>query len=86
MCIVSTVMAGAMFFYALTHARFACHVFRLTQNCILLSFNVIFLLPSFMSALYALMLLFTIIKMFIQIFCLTLPELFISTNKLIKKA
>lgn len=58
MCIVSTVMAGAMFFYALTHARFACHVFRQIQNCILLSFNVIYLLPSFMSALYALMLLY----------------------------
>lgn len=33
MCIVSAVMAGAMFFYALTHARFACHVFRQIQNC-----------------------------------------------------
>ena len=85
MCIVSAVMAGTMFFYALTHARFDCHVFRQIQNCILLSFNVIYLLPSFMSALYALMLLFTIIKMLIQIFCLTLPRLFISTNKLIKK-
>lgn len=74
MCIVSTVMAGTMFFYALTHARFDCHVFRQIQNCILLSFNVIYLLPSFMSALYALMLLFTIIKMLIQIFCLTLPR------------
>lgn len=62
------------FFYSLTHARFACHVFRQIQNCILLSFNVIYLLPSFMSALYALMLLFTIIKMLIQIFCLTLPR------------
>lgn len=62
------------FFYALTHARFACHVFRQIQNCILLSFNVIYLLPSFMSALYAFMLLFTIIKMLIQIFCLTLPR------------
>lgn len=41
MCIVSTVMAGAMFFYALTHARFACHVFRQIQNCILLSFAVV---------------------------------------------
>ena len=61
-------------FYALTHARFACHVFRQIQNCILLSFNVIYLLPSFMSAIYALMLLFTIIKMLIQIFCLTLPR------------
>lgn len=74
MCIVSAVMAGTMFFYALTHARFACHVFRQIQNCILLSFNVIYLLPSFMSAIYALMLLFTIIKMLIQIFCLTLPR------------
>lgn len=38
MCIVSTVMAGAMFFYALTHARFACHVFRQIQNCNVLAF------------------------------------------------
>ncbi len=80
MCIVSTVMAGAMFFYALTHARLAYHVFRLIQNCILLSFNVIYLLPSFLFALNVLMLLFTIINMLIQIFCLTLPPIIYSTN------
>ena len=81
MCIVSTVMAGAMFFYALTHARFAYHVFRQFRTVIPLSFILIYLLLSFLSALNALMLLFTIIKMLIQIFCLTLSPIIYSTNK-----